>query len=169
MKVYIRGTGNNSNLEFYTDEGPDPLSIEVDIPQGSSLSWKVRSVYGGHNGLYHIFKDGIISSLWVNGPDFNTSGERTEPHENDFDFNALMVFPNPATENTLNVKINSGQEVPATLEIMNGIGQIFKQENILLYGGSNLYMSDVATLQRGVYFVRVSEGNKVHTVKFMIL
>jgi len=168
VKVYIRGSGNNSNLELYTDEGSDPVSVQVDLPAGASLSWRVRSVCGNQNGLWHEFKNGYLASLWVTGPAFNTTNERMEPWQDDFDVDALSVFPNPVVENVLKVRINSGQELPATLEIVNAIGKVVRQEKFQLYGGSNLGMFDVATLQKGIYFVRVSEGNKTHTVKFMI-
>jgi len=170
VKVRVQGAGNNSAEELYSEDRIDTVSVQLDIPQGASLVWKVRSVYGNNNGLYHNGRGvGYMSSNWVSGPAFNGPETRIDSWDDDFDFNDLFVFTNPILDNNLKVKINTEYETPAMMEIINGIGQLVKQEKFLLYGGSNLGLFDVAELHNGIYFARVSAGNKIRTVRFMKL
>jgi hypothetical protein len=63
--------GANSNIELYAIDGVEPISVNLDVMPGASVTWKVRSVHGGLNGLYHNgrYGEGILPSSWVDGPD----------------------------------------------------------------------------------------------------
>src|SRR5690242_718722 len=49
VKAHVNGMGSNSNIEFFVIDGVEPLSAYIDVPSGTSVTWKVRSVRGENN------------------------------------------------------------------------------------------------------------------------
>jgi hypothetical protein len=67
--------------------------------------------------------------------------------------NSISVFPNPAA-GTFTIKSNSSETL--LLDILNSLGEIVYSAN---FSGRNEYQVDVM-LSTGIYFVRVSDGER---------
>ena len=168
VKVQVRGGGQNSNSEYRVFTGSNPLTVELDVPQGASVSWKIRSTYGNLNGLYHNWDGGILPSHWVNGPSISESGNKIDTDFNDFAINELTLLQNPVSEK-LEIKINAENDSYITLDIVDVLGKVQQHEKLMLYDGSNLAVFEVASLRSGIYFVRVNDGIKSRTIRFIKL
>lgn len=167
IKVHVQGMGANSNIELYSGDGPEPLSAYVDVTPGTSISWKIRSVHGNNNGLYHNgrYEEGILPSPWVDGPDVTNAGFRLQSADQNPDV-SLLVYPNPVTNNTVEIELNSISEVKAEYEIINTLGKVMMRSEVFLSAGSNLKRVDVAELPRGIYFIRAAYAGQINTTRF---
>jgi len=74
---------------------------------------------------------------------------------------AISVYPNPATE-VVNVK---SDYVISQIQVMNYVGQIVYNKTNL---AAKIQKIDVAGLQAGVYFVKVTTSDGVRTVKITV-
>jgi len=79
----------------------------------------------------------------------------------------LNVYPNPA-KNNFSISLNNEKAEPVSYELINAIGQSVKKENLGNQQGKTIYNINVSEIPAGVYFVKVSEGNKVSTKKITI-
>lgn len=77
--------------------------------------------------------------------------------------NNLVVYPNPATT-VLNVKLGSVTD-KATVVVYNAIGQVVIPAQEISDNSAEL---NVATLAKGVYILKVSNGKEVSNTKFVI-
>ncbi|MEX1192487.1 MAG: M43 family zinc metalloprotease [Brumimicrobium sp.] len=97
---------------------------------------------GGNN----FFIDDI--NIYSGGPSgLSVSEENLVKH--------LKVYPNPATDEA-NVKFNVENTQPATVEVLNAVGQVVSESTIKAQTGENLVMLNTSKLESGVYMIRVS-------------
>jgi hypothetical protein len=75
----------------------------------------------------------------------------------------LSVYPNPATDKII-VKLGSVSE-KAYAEIYNSVGQLVKTAVPVMGTEAELNISDLA---KGIYIVRVVNGNEIHNVKIAV-
>jgi hypothetical protein len=78
---------------------------------------------------------------------------------------SLKIFPNPV-QSDLAVTLNKPLKVAAELEILDVAGKIVQKEK-LLPDGSTLYQVNTGSLNRGIYFVRVSSAEISFTGKLI--
>ncbi|GAA4776329.1 MULTISPECIES: T9SS type A sorting domain-containing protein [Flavobacterium] len=77
--------------------------------------------------------------------------------------NNLTVFPNPASS-ILSVKLNSFNN-NTSFEVYNTIGQLIIPTKKI---DNNKFEINVASLTKGVYFLKVNDNNKLSSVKFVV-
>lgn len=77
-------------------------------------------------------------------------------------FNALSVFPNPATNN---VRVQLNADDAATVELYNMNGQLVR--TVDHKGGATINI-DLADVAEGAYFLRVYQGGSVYTEKLIV-
>lgn len=77
-----------------------------------------------------------------------------------------MVFPNPVL-NLLNLKWNEQEEMNEQIEILNVLGEIVYEKNVLCSKGSQELKLDVSMLEAGFYFLRMISSEKSETIQFI--
>jgi hypothetical protein len=83
--------------------------------------------------------------------------------------NSVSIYPNPS-EGAFTVEINSSSsDQQATLELMNALGQVVMSDRVVTNTGLNRYEWNGALLPKGVYFMRVKNGNSITVKKLEIL
>ena len=80
----------------------------------------------------------------------------------------IEVAPNPVKEQ-LTLKIQSEQQIPVNIQIINTTGQVFYQQRLNLIQGQQLEQIDLSQLAKGVYFLQTTNGNAVSTQKIIKL
>ena len=84
--------------------------------------------------------------------------------------NALLskvtLFPNPV-EGKLNLRI-AGQEEMLDLEVRDVTGQLVVSDRLTGLQNNDTRQVDVTTLRNGIYFIRLSNGNRMFTGKFVV-
>lgn len=101
--------------------------------------------------------------------DGTTDGEVTEyeiPVQ--IDQYGFLMRPNPATNN-LAVTVAMKAENNVNIRIMDAAGRIALEQNQLMTKGDNIARFDLGTLQNGMYFVQVRNGEEVNTQKLMVV
>jgi trimeric autotransporter adhesin len=77
--------------------------------------------------------------------------------------NVLMIYPNPAINNT-NITITTNNTEAIQLRVINNLGQIVKQQPLGVITGSITLSLDVSGLAKGMYYLEV-KGATVHETK----
>lgn len=122
-----------------------------------TTSYYTTSLTGGAQTL-------VSSNLGQMGIELNLTGtcalgvESLEPIDNN-----LTVFPNPASS-ILSVKLNSFNN-NTSFEVYNSIGQLIITTKKI---DNNKFEINVASLTKGVYFLKVNDNNKISSVKFVV-
>jgi hypothetical protein len=78
----------------------------------------------------------------------------------------VTLFPNPV-EGKLNIRIN-GKENELTLQIRDVTGQLIHSETLSGLNGDVTHQVDVTALHNGVYFIRLMNGDRNYTGKFVV-
>jgi hypothetical protein len=133
-----------------------------------SNTWYQRTNFGGvardgdisfvinnkaYVGTGEDFNANLLSDLWIYTADsIATNIEPTLSKEN-----SIIIFPNP-TDNVLNVEC-SKQNVE--LQIFNFSGEVVYSEKLK---SNSIHLNQPA----GIYFVKVSDGQKTYTQKLVI-
>ncbi len=78
-----------------------------------------------------------------------------------------ILYPNPATEE-LNIAMNVLQDKDVQVVAYDCTGKLMINENRSLTSGNNIFTYDVTNWDNGIYFVRVTAGTTVNTMKVMI-
>lgn len=81
--------------------------------------------------------------------------------------NAMTLYPNPANDN-MNVEINMNDNSDVQVVAFDLSGQVLVNENKNLAAGKNTLTYDVTAWSNGIYFIRVTSGNSVNTMKVVI-
>jgi hypothetical protein len=79
---------------------------------------------------------------------------------------AVTLFPNPV-EGKLNIRIN-GRESELALQIRDVTGQLIHSEMLTGLNGDVTRQVDVTALHNGVYFIRLINGDRNYTGKFVV-
>lgn len=85
------------------------------------------------------------------------STEGASLDENTF-ANNMNVYPNPASNN-LNVDFTLSNDADATVELLNGLGQVVATQVLGHVSGEQSVSIDVASLESGMYIVKVKTSN----------
>ena len=94
------------------------------------------------------------------------SGEFTATNEPE-KLNRISVYPNPARD-LLNVAIQAEQGGEVQIAVLSADGKMLQQLQTDIHSDYNLIPVNVAALQSGFYFVRISTGDEVTTKKIVI-
>ncbi len=89
---------------------------------------------------------------------FVPAGSSVSINENNF---KLSFYPNPA-QNTLNIDLNSSEA--ANISIVNLVGQTMKEINVNQIKNK----VNISDLSVGMYMIKVTQGGKVYSNKFVV-
>ncbi|CAN5877738.1 hypothetical protein BH11BAC7_BH11BAC7_15270 [soil metagenome] len=81
--------------------------------------------------------------------------------------NAMTLYPNPANDN-MNLELNMNDNSDVQVLAYDMSGQILVNENKNLSTGKTTLTYDVTNWSNGIYFIRVTSGNTVNTMKVVI-
>ena len=109
----------------------------------------------------------IIASATQTSATINTDYQYVGITVNSKEVAELNVFPNPAND-YFNLTFVNENAVNVNVEITNAIGQTVKKENLLSSKGLVNHTFNVADLKAGVYFVKISVGEKSSVRKLTI-
>jgi hypothetical protein len=134
----------------------------------SHISDKAHLIYQTDNspGINQRFEGhGVVDNNIVYLPVNSVVGINEKPAAS---LNIEHVFPNPASnEASILVSVNSPSVV--TLSLVNMLGQeVMSKQSALNYSGTHHLRFNVEQIESGIYFVKVSSGNKVSTSKIMV-
>jgi hypothetical protein len=79
---------------------------------------------------------------------------------------SVALFPNPV-EGKLNIRI-SGKEEQVDLEVRDVTGQLVISDKFTGLQADNTRQVDVTGLRNGIYFIRLMNGNRTFTGKFVV-
>lgn len=80
----------------------------------------------------------------------------------------LNVYPNPARDFFFIEMAHEGVNGTANIEVYNHVGQVVKNSTVELLGEATTTRVDVPGLNKGVYFVRITSGDRSNTKRVVI-
>ncbi len=84
----------------------------------------------------------------------------------------VVVFPNPVVGSTLNINLNLSKKQPLGVKVFDNTGRvIYNKEYTSLADGKqqlSIDMKDGATLQSGIYFLRIDSNEITETIKLIV-
>ncbi len=81
--------------------------------------------------------------------------------------NAMTLYPNPANDN-MNIELTMNDNSNVQIMAYDLSGQVLVNENKNLATGKTTLTYDVTNWSNGIYFIRVTSGNTVNTMKVVI-
>lgn len=159
FEVMVRTCINNQHTTF--DYIVDNTSMPLEMVPGVSCEWKVRSI-----SFYEASTE--RHSMWARGPDIGAEAGKLDWNDEDV-FDEAQIFPNPVSDNTMYVEVNSSHHASLHLNIVSLTGQLVYKETYDLKRGSYYGDIDLSRLRAGVYFVLISDGDKTRSVKIVKL
>lgn len=165
-------------LTYNIYRGTTPTNMQmIGSMSGSNTQFSDNTAPTG-NVYYQIEAVGSVSNLIKN----NLSHEMKAPSApvtsrsniasnlssgvinlNDFS-NSFVVFPNPATTNSIYVKTDNNVGEDIQMNIINGLGKIIKTA----YLKGNKQQIDISTLTDGLYLMIFNTGNRIGKQKLLI-
>jgi hypothetical protein len=83
--------------------------------------------------------------------------------------NSLNIYPNPASQ-TISIEFILQDDYSGSIEVYNTVGQSVLTERLYkMNSGNNKYSLDIASLQRGLYFVSIKIGDNTITKKISVI
>jgi hypothetical protein len=79
---------------------------------------------------------------------------------------SLSLYPNPVTGDELNITFSQSSQDAVNVTIVNMTGQVLRAQRFDQVAGI-VQLNDMARLASGVYFVNVTQGAQVATLKFI--
>ncbi|TVR77378.1 MAG: T9SS C-terminal target domain-containing protein [Chitinophagaceae bacterium] len=112
----------------------------------------------------------IMSKFYEKETDEKTSKFMHETNNDNDDF-YFYIYPNPVKEDILNLKFNLPEDTDMTVKITNVSGQILNQiiNSSSLEKGLHGFVTSIAHLSNGVYFIHVRTKNETSTKRLIIL
>jgi hypothetical protein len=79
----------------------------------------------------------------------------------------VSVYPNPAKDN-ISISFNNENSEPVSYQLVNVLGQTIRQQSIPSAKGETLYNVNLNGIESGIYFVKLSVGNKTSVTKITV-
>lgn len=147
--------GTDTSLTLTFGQIVDSLAAKgVPVGGGFSGRWNVRATNGPVNRLANI-----PFTLTLN------RGVMTSIEETDFS-KSISLYPNPAAF-TAKLQVNALGEKLLSITIVNAVGQEMKKMQVSSSISNGIEL-DLANLNEGLYFVRISDGNEMAIKRLMI-
>ena len=128
------------------------VTLDTYSGEGMNTGYAALKFSGTPNTYGYAKFDKSVSGGWTEFGYFTTGNgvaERT---------NTISVYPNPVVET---IRINNAEEAHVAIYNMKG-----QQVKLVEFANANT-MINVSDLSSGIYFVKVTSGSKVNTVKFV--
>ncbi len=137
---------------------------------GGIFRWKASQTYGPWPSTFPV-TDGSANlkySIYVDGialKSANSNESNTMTNASNSNQNPMIVYPNPVTNGVIYIDFASTTE-SATVYIVNLTGQIILRKTFYNYSGTQ--QLDISNINRGIYLINATQGNKYYTKKFII-
>ena len=125
------------------------------LDYSSTYYWRVRTMKG------------IDTTAWSDVYAFTTIPEDFGIDEAPFDASNINIYPNPSN-GKLFIDIADDNNAEVSVYIMDLLGQVHVQENVLFGQGNTSEMFDLSNLANGLYLVKLTKGGQSYSHKITI-
>lgn len=106
-------------------------------------------------------QNGILNMVWYNFQGWGVSVDRPEYVNN------LHIYPNPASD-IINIQMEVVKLESTTVELYDLSGRLVAEHTNISNLGTGEFQLNVADVPNGVYLVRVTNGEEVHTGRVIV-
>ncbi len=166
----------SANIYSYAFSGTDTVSITWAVFDSTgSLHGFVTTTYlfdSTSNGYYTVLLEincdstrSIHSSIDFLGH-IHISGLAAGINTLSAAGNNVMVYPNPVSDK-LNISFSLPKSDKVKIDILNALGQVIQTENTSNDGGMKVVTVNTSSLNKGLYFVKLSVNGQIITRRFV--
>lgn len=124
-----------------------------------------------HNGTWRIYNEDLIAM--APGTAFNIIAFPQAPVATNIDeplkTTDVTIFPNPAPRNgLLQVELESVQNGSADLTVFTMIGERIYHTQLTTANGRQIHTLELRQFERGMYLVKVEQGNQISVQKLVV-
>ncbi len=137
------------------------------------IAWVASTTLEGEGAQYEYVDENVQSDAYVyyrlNMLDLDGTSIHSKIREVKFgqnDFSSVSIQPNPV-KGEFELSFETNLADPATIQIVNTLGQVVFQQNEKIQEGFNRIAIDAASLSAGMYMVEVRQGPYRFTRKFV--
>jgi hypothetical protein len=111
-----------------------------------------------------------VSYYRLKQTDFNgkVSYSSLVPVEMEDQLEDLVVYPNPAKGNNVNIYYNAKDEGDVIMKVYDSMGRLIMSRNSTSIQGANTITADLSGMSKGIYFVTLTSGSQVLKTKLII-
>lgn len=116
--------------------------------------------------LYNI----IIDSVEITGgeiPDNNLQQELGALNSDKELICDVQIYPNPVSENDLNLKLNLSKEASLRIDLLDMTGKLYKSISHYAHSGNETLKVEINDLPVGVYYLNIYSGKSMESAKFV--
>ena len=84
------------------------------------------------------------------------------------DHDAIAVFPNPVSNDNLNINLTTNDEGNVDIIIIDATGKLIQSTQKQIYAGSNQLAIDVSVIPSGFYQIVMKAPNKTFVTNFLL-
>ena len=161
-----------STTKFYTNGGQGDFTEAVNEPfagaSGSPGSIAFSDVDGdsapdvlitGFTGL----DISPVTSLYINETSVSATNDLSG-----IDRLELALFPIPAKADQINIWFDSKEYGSVTIQVYDQNGRLLQQQQESAVAGRQAFSMDIASLEKGSYFIQLNDGKRKGVAKFMV-
>ncbi len=187
----LQNTGSNGETEFHwvmkkmlpngsgNTIGPLTAGTAVTNSVVYSFNGNYRLPNNAHDPINHSIEhsvenfNNLLAVVWVQNPItkeiYQSAFSTFTVGMNEQTRNTIIknIYPNPAT-NQVNIDLDIPNNENVNISILNNIGQEVKTNNLGTASGLQNLNFDVSDLSRGIYFIKVTIGNKLYSKPIQI-
>lgn len=119
---------------------------------------------------YDLSQMHIVSAVVTDGASDNAKTSKVSGFVDTFDpllENAISIFPNP-TNGISQISLQLDNKSDVTISVVDAIGNLISNRLYQNMTGENIYPIDASDLASGVYYIRISTGDKFATKKLIV-
>lgn len=159
---------DNYQVEYnLTNNFDDPCCHE--LIDGSENFFQVVFILENETTYYwraRTMKD-EDTTAWSEVWSFTTIPDDFGIEEEAFDASNINIYPNPSN-GKLHIDIAGNEAAEVSIHIMDLLGQVHLQENLVFGIGNNNSTFDLSNLSNGIYIVRLTKGDQSYSSKITL-
>jgi len=159
----VAGTSNTTSITgitgtSYTFTSPTYTAYTISIQGVCSTSMSPFNPYNSGEPVESSIGKGTL----INGSASDNNGD------NGNITSQFKLFPVPSSS-SISILYSSSQIGKLEITITNSLGIVVMRKSVSSFRGQNNYSLDVGQLSKGVYFIKLIDGNNIHSDKIVVL
>ncbi len=173
--------GINPLLEWNEIAGVDHYQVEYNLTNNFDDPCCHELIDGSENFFQVVFilenettyywrvrtMKGVDTTAWSEVWSFTTIPEDFGIEEEAFDASNINIYPNPSN-GKLHIDIAGDDAAEVSVHIMDLLGQVHLQEEMMFGIGNNNSTFDLSNLSNGIYIVRLTRGDQSYSSKITL-
>jgi hypothetical protein len=176
IKIDLTNLPADYDMKLYSSNGTTTLTTAANA--GTASESIIRNVTTAATYYIQVYPFSTASTGYnanvcynlrvnVGSVNYRLNQDGTVAEEMETPINQMVLYPNPA-QNEVNVILNADDNSTMHLSIYDMVGKLASSQQVNVNAGFNKFNVDVTSLNKGIYFVELSNNNDRQVKKLII-